>query len=155
MNKIQLLDPGRIYVYTISCIHVQYRCGFLQTEIKVLLQSLEDMDIPDPADGTIMTGMLTSLPYSVHARLLHRRTLESEFSGTVTAQCVVQVWLSLSGSRYIGVFYLMCSLQAGESHLTVRINQWTEVSTLIKLNTHDTTEVSVWKLNIYLHAYLW
>ena len=52
MNKIQLLDPGRIYVYTISCIHVQYRCGFLQTEIKVLLQSLEEMDIPDPADGT-------------------------------------------------------------------------------------------------------
>ena len=55
---------------------------------------------------------------------------------------------SLGAGIYIGVFYLMCSLQAGESHLTVRINQWTEVSTLIKLNTHDTTEVSVWKFNI-------
>ena len=27
------------------------RCGFLQSEVKMLLQRLEEMDIPDPTDG--------------------------------------------------------------------------------------------------------
>ena len=27
------------------------RCGFLQSEVKTLLQRLEEMDIPDPTDG--------------------------------------------------------------------------------------------------------
>ena len=37
--------------------------------------------------------------------------------------------------------YLLCSLQDGQSELTVKINQWTEVSTLMQLDSED-TEVS-------------
>ena len=29
------------------------RCGFLQAEVKILLQCLEDMDIADPSDGRV------------------------------------------------------------------------------------------------------
>jgi hypothetical protein len=76
-----------------AIIHEEEKCGFLQGEIQTLLQRLEEMDIPDPTDETLLQG--SSLAQSLHD--------------------------------------VLCCLQNGQSHLTVKINQWTEVSTLMQL----------------------
>ena len=65
------MESTRIY----TCL---YRCGYLQTEIKTLLQSLEDMDIPDPSDGTLNCRSFTNIHnvFSIYTEaLLHRSSL--------------------------------------------------------------------------------
>ena len=42
----------------------------------------------------------------------------------------------------------VCSLQEGQSQLTVKINQWTEVSTLMQLNSED-TEVAIYRVMLF------
>ena len=54
-------------------------------------------------------------------------------AGTYPSLSISHIYTSGNNGLY--------SLQNGMSHLTVRINQWTEVSTLMKLNTQDITEV--------------
>ena len=52
--------------------------------------------------------------------------------------------ISPSLTKYVGVysFLLVSRLQNGESHITVKINKWTEVSTLLQLYSEE-CEVSV------------
>jgi hypothetical protein len=98
-----------------AVVHEEEKCGFLQTEVKVLLQCLEDMDIADPSDVSLLRA--SSLAKSLHD--------------------------------------VLCCLQEGQSQLTVKINQWTEVSTLVQLDSEETeVSTSLWTVKVYLCSYL-
>ena len=130
------------------------RCGFLQTEVKILLQCLEDMDIADPSDGsyneteTESANTLTISSVLLQSHCWGLAPWQSHYMmySVGTSSCFSLQHLNLRYNDYV----LYCSLQEGQSQLTVKINQWTEVSTLVQLDSEETeVSKSLWTVKVY------
>ncbi|XP_064405824.1 GATOR1 complex protein NPRL3-like isoform X2 [Halichondria panicea] len=111
-----------------AIVHEEKKCDFLCQEVNLLMQLLEEADIPDPSAS----------------HLLDRSSLAKSLSSILL--CFIQrnptcilLYLNMISCHSAARVY---SLQRGERHIQVKINGWSDVNMFIKFDSEAEYDLS-------------